>query len=65
MQKYKLRFYHKSGAHKGNLSHEEFFNTREEMDIRYKEVFVQTDYSLNPTAYEATKCGAWKRIMGY
>ena len=34
---FKLRIYKLSGADKGNLDHEEFFSTREEMEERYKE----------------------------
>lgn len=36
---YKLRFYQLSGPDKGNLSHEEFFQDREQMMTRYREVF--------------------------
>lgn len=35
---YKLRFYKLSGPDKGNLSHEEFFQDREQMETRYREV---------------------------
>lgn len=50
--KYKLRFYNLSGANKGNLHHEEFFETLTEMQIRYKEVFKRDLYSLNPTGWK-------------
>ena len=46
---FKLRIYKLSGADKGNLDHEEFFSTREEMETRYNELFVYENYSLNPT----------------
>lgn len=36
---YKLRIYKLSGADKGNLDHEELFNTKEQMDKRYDELF--------------------------
>ena len=34
---YKLRFYQLSGPDKGNLSHEEFFQDREQMMVRYSD----------------------------
>ena len=61
---YKLRFYHKTGANKGNLSHEEFFQTLKELQSRYNDVFVYNDFSLNPTAWKQTGNG-WERIAGY
>lgn len=60
----KLRFYHKTGVNKGNLHHEEFFQTLEELQSRYNDVFVYNDYSLNPTAWKHTSNG-WERITGY
>lgn len=33
--RFKLRIYKISGSDKGNLDHEEIFNTKEEMDKRY------------------------------
>lgn len=35
---YKLRIYKLSGVNKGNLDHEELFDTKEQMDKRYVEV---------------------------
>ena len=61
---YKLKFYNKTGANKGNLNHEEFFQTLEELQNRYNDVFVYNDYSLNPTAWKQTSNG-WERIAGY
>ena len=61
---YKLRFYNKTGANKGNLHHEEFFQTLKELQSRYNAVFVYNDFSLNPTAWKQTENG-WKRIAGY
>lgn len=61
---YELRIYKLSGADKGNLDHEEFFSTREEMEARYKELFVYKNYSLNPTAWENAD-GEWKRFEGF
>ena len=58
---FKLRIYKLSGAYKGNLDHEEFFSTREEMETRYNELFVYENYSLNPTAWENVG-GQWKRL---
>ena len=46
MVKYKLRIYVTSGVDKGNLDHEEFFDTIELMDARYKQLFVYNLYSL-------------------
>lgn len=60
----KLRIYKKFGADKGNTDHEEFFLTKEEMDKRYKELFVRNDYALNPTAWER-HVEDWTRIEGY
>lgn len=61
---FKLRFYHKTGADKGNLWKEEFFYTLEEMISRYDEVFVYKDYSLNPTAWMYDN-NRWMRLSGY
>lgn len=61
---YKLRIYKLSGANKGNLDHEEFFDTKEQMDKRYDELFKRELYSLNPTALEQINNG-WKRLEGY
>ena len=36
---YKLRIYKLSGIDKGNLDHEELFNTKDQMDKRYDELF--------------------------
>lgn len=36
---HKLRIYKLSGLDKGNLDHEEMFNTKEQMDKRYDELF--------------------------
>ena len=61
---YKLRIYKLSGADKGNLDHEEFFSTREEMEARYNELFMYGNYALNPTAGENVG-GEWKRLEGF
>lgn len=63
-KKYKLRIYNLSGINKGNIKIEEFFETKKEMDERYKELFSHSLYSLNPTAWEYTH-GEWVRISGY
>ena len=36
---YKLRIYYKSGAQKGNLKREEFFDSLDAMNKRYRELF--------------------------
>ena len=61
---YKLRIYKLSGSYKGNLDHEEFFGTKEQMDKRYDELFKKDLYSLNPTAWKRIE-GGWKRLEGY
>ena len=61
---YKLRIYKVSGLDKGNLDHEELFDTKEQMDKRYDELFKRELYSLNPTALEQIDDG-WKRLEGY
>lgn len=61
---YKLRIYKLSGANKGNLDHEEFFDTKEQMDKRYDELFNRNLYSLNSTAWKQVD-GEWKRLEGY
>ena len=61
---YKLRIYKLSGVEKGNLDHEETFDTKEGMVKRYNELFVYKNYSLNPTAWEKVD-GEWKRLEGF
>lgn len=61
---YKLRIYKLSGANKGNLDHEELFDTKEQMDKRYDELFNRNLYSLNSTAWKQVD-GEWKRLEGY
>lgn len=50
--RYKLRIYFKSGAQKGNLKREEFFDSLDAMNKRYRELFKPKEYALNPTAWE-------------
>ena len=61
---YKLRIYKLSGVNKGNLDHEELFDTKEQMDKRYNELFDRDLYSLNPTAWELVD-NNWKRLEEY
>ena len=61
---YKLRIYKLSGLDKGIVDHEELFDTKEQMDKRYDELFKRELYSLNPTALEQIDDG-WKRLEGY
>lgn len=61
---YKLRVYHISGNNKGNLKEECFFQTKEQMDKKYNELFRYDLYSLNPTAWE-WKEQEWCRMAGY
>lgn len=58
---YKLRFYQLSGPDKGNLSHEKFFQDREQMMVRYREVFRQDLYAYNPTAWQYVD-NEWTRL---
>mgnify|MGYP007016831187 CR=1 FL=1 len=61
---YKLRIYKLTGIDKGNLDHEEMFDTKDQMDKRYDELFKRELYSLNPTAWKRID-GEWKRLEGY
>lgn len=61
---YKLRIYKLSGIDIGNLDHEELFNTKDQMDKRYDELFKKDLYGLNPTAWKQID-GKWKRLEGY
>ena len=61
---YKLRIYKLSGSDKGNLDHEEIFDTKEQIDKRYDELFKSELYSLNPAVWELVD-GEWKRLEGY
>lgn len=60
--KYKLRIYYKSGPQQGNLKREEFFNSLEAMNKRYRELFKLKDYALNPTAWKKIN-GKWLRMF--
>lgn len=62
---YKLRIYETKGFKKGDLKGEEFFETKEEMDTRYNQLFSKKLYALNSTAWEKTETGQWTRISGY
>ena len=64
MKRYKLRIYITSGPGKGNLDHEEFFDSIKELDKRYEELFKYKLFSLNPTAWEWDG-NDYKRIMCY
>ena len=59
---YKLRIYYKSGAQKGNLKREEFFDSLDAMNKRYGELFKPKEYALNPTAWERIN-GEWLRMF--
>lgn len=61
---YKLRIYKLSGIDKGNLDHEELFDTKNQMDKRYDELFKKNLYGLNSTVWEQID-GKWKRLEGY
>jgi hypothetical protein len=59
---YKLRIYYKSGAQKGNLKREEFFDSLDAMNKRYRELFKPKEYALNPTAWEKVN-EEWLRMF--
>ena len=69
---FKLRIYKLSGVDKGNLDHEEFFSTREEMEERYKECVEIVRGKLKkyechayfPTAWKNVD-REWKRLEGF
>lgn len=63
MEMFKLRIYKKTGSDKGNLDHEEFFDTAVQAFDRFHELFVRTDYSLNPTVWEKID-GNWYWVHG-
>ena len=57
---YKLRIYRALGS----LDHEEFFETKTEMNTRYRELFVYENFGVNPTTWKLEN-GEWKRLSGY
>ena len=59
---YKLRIYYKSGAQKGNLKREEFIDSLDAMNKRYRELFKPKEYALNPTAWEKVN-EEWLRMF--
>lgn len=59
---YKIRFYKLSGNDKGNLDHEEFFDSKEDAVRAYRKVFKKELYSLNPTVWQNVD-GEWKRLL--
>lgn len=61
---YKLRIYFTSGDCAGYLDHEEFFETKEELDARYKELFKYELLGSNPTAWKRIG-NNWKKMGGY
>lgn len=62
IQEFKLRVYIKTGIDIGNLDHEEFFDTFEEMKQRYRELFKKKPYGLNPTKWKLIRTDQWTRI---
>lgn len=59
---YKLRIYYKSGAQKGNLKREEFFDSLDAINKRYRELFKPREYALNPTAWKKVN-EEWLRMF--
>ena len=64
MKPYKLRVYKLTGSKKGTLDHEEFFDSKEDMDKRYNELFVYENMALNPTAWKR-RGPKWVLMSGY
>lgn len=60
-KKFKLKIYKLSGPDKGDLDHEELFNSHEEMNKRYNDLFVYRKFSYNPTAWKRIR-NEWERI---
>lgn len=60
--RYKLRIYFKSGAQKGNLKREEFFDSLDAMNKGYRELFKPREYALNPTAWKKVN-EEWLRMF--
>lgn len=61
---FKLRIYNNKGSNAGNLKTEEFFDTKEEMDKRYRQLIDRSHPEYNPTAWENSN-GSWTRLSGY
>lgn len=63
---YKLIIYALKGINKGTQIGEEIFETQEELDKRYDEIFVYENYYyiLKPTAWKKEN-GSWVRMEGY
>lgn len=59
---WRLRFYNKDGVKKGDVSHEEDFDNKKAAEKRYREVFVESDYSLNPTIWYSLHGDVWERM---
>ena len=65
---WKLRIYKQKGLDKGNLDHEEFFDSKEDMDQRYRSLFNYKAFALNPTSYKLVEDDdkeEWRRLEGY
>lgn len=54
---FKLRIYHTQGVNKGNLHHEEYFTSIDEMAIRYREICKMVKSEFRPTAWRLTDDG--------
>lgn len=61
---YKIRIYRLHGSQKGNLEHEEFFQTKDEAISRYKELTGGTGSPQNPTLWKRNR-SCWTRVEGY
>ena len=61
----RVRVFELSGVDKRNLDDEELFDTKNQMDKRYDELFKKELYSLNPTAWKQIDENRWCRLEGY
>ena len=64
--RYKMRIYHTKGPNKGQLDREELFNTLEDANNRYRELFNYNSFGLNPTIWRFDDdTQEYIRVKGY
>lgn len=62
-QEYKVRFYVTKGPNKGDLDHEETFDSREDAISAYRASFDRKLFSLNPTVWKFNdQTGKWEML---
>lgn len=62
--KYKLKVYKNLFQIRGKFDHDEYFETKEEMDERYEKFMSYRMGEPLPTAWKLV-CGVWMRMEGY